>query len=240
MKHSVLFRSIFLATAVAVLPHARADESTTEIKFSDPTKPGTMRIALLRAELEVRGSDAATITVKSDIKAPRSAPRKDGLRELVGSSTFVLVEKDNVVTLDATGDGARTTSHFNVAVPRNTSLIISNAWGGEINCVDVNGDLEIKNVNGEVKLEGVAGGALVETVSGEVLADIRELHEGKPLSFTSVNGEITIRLPAESKANVRLRSQNGAILTDFDEKALVTKTESQSRDRNNLSSIRTT
>jgi len=29
----------------------------------------------------------------------------------------------------------------------------------------------------------------------------------------------------DTKANVRLRTQNGAVLTDFDEKALITKTE---------------
>lgn len=40
-----------------------------------------------------------------------------------------------------------------------------------------------------------------------------------------MNGEITIRVPTDAKADVRLRTQNGAILTDFDEKALVTKIE---------------
>jgi hypothetical protein len=44
-----------------------------------------------------------------------------------------------------------------------------------------------------------------------------------------MNGEVVIRIPADAKANVRLRSQNGSILTDFDEKALVTKTESVAR-----------
>jgi hypothetical protein len=52
------------------------------------------------------------------------------------------------------------------------------------------------------------------------------LHEGKPLSFTSMNGEINIHVPATAKANIRLRTQNGAILTDFDAKALVTRAES--------------
>jgi hypothetical protein len=63
-------------------------------------------------------------------------------------------------------------------------------------------------------------------MNGEIMAKVRKLSENKPLSFTSMNGEIDIRLPADAQAKIRLRTQNGAILTDFDDKSLVTKTES--------------
>jgi DUF4097 and DUF4098 domain-containing protein YvlB len=77
-----------------------------------------------------------------------------------------------------------------------------------------------------VKLTDIAGGALVETMNGEIKAEVVALKEAKPLSFTSMNGEVALRLPADAKANIRLRTHNGAILTDFDEKTLVTKTAS--------------
>jgi hypothetical protein len=229
MKTSLLIRLLILSATVAALPHAQAEEATGEIKFSDPSKPGTLKIYLTRGELRVRGGDSPTVTIKSDAKSPRSNTRKDGLRELAPSSSYNLTEKDNVITLDASGDLARSSSYFNVTVPRSTSLMVSSTLVGEINCIDVNGDLEIKNTNGRIKLEGVMGSALVETTNGEVSADVRALHEGKPLSFTSMNGGIVIRVPADANANVRLRTQNGAILTDFDEKALVTKAESAGR-----------
>lgn len=226
-------RSLLFATGLAVtlLTAARADETTSEIKFSDPAKPGTLKVSVARGELRIRGVDGDVITIKSDAKAVASAPRKDGLRVLTASSSFNLSEKDNVITLDAGIDawGKGSSPDFDIAVPRATSLIISNSWGGEISCVDVAGDIEIKNMNGEIKLDGVAGAVLVETMNGEINANVREVREGKPLSFTSMNGEITIRVPNDSKANVRMRSQNGSILTDFDEKALVTKTESAPR-----------
>jgi hypothetical protein len=233
MKHSPLHHSFLIAAGLAVvfLTAARADDTTSEIKFSDPTKPGTIKVSMARGELRVRGVDSDTITIKSEAKAVASAPRKDGLRVLTASSSFNLNEKDNVVTLDAgtEGWGKGSSSDFHISVPRSTSVIISNSWGGEISCVDVAGDIEIKNMNGEIKLEGIAGAVLVETMNGEINANVREIREGKPLSFTSMNGEINIRVPTDSKANVRLRSQNGSILTDFDEKALVTKTESAPR-----------
>lgn len=231
MKHSTFFRFLCLATVTAVSSGTRADETTSEIKFSDPAKPGTVKISIGRGDLQVRGVDAATVTVKTEGKAAPSAPRKDGLRELATSSSFSLSEKGNLITLDAASDGPRSSADFKLAVPRNTSLIISNSWGGDITCTDVGGDIEIKNMNGRIKMAGIAGGVLVETMNGDVSADVRELHEGKPLSFTSMNGEILIRVPSDAKANVRLRSQNGSILTDFDEKTLVTKTESFGKGR---------
>lgn len=232
MKTTVPYHlACLIGILVASASQARAEETTSEIKFSDPAKPGTMRISIGRGDLQVRGGDAATVTVKSDGKVAPPTPRKDGLRELAVSSNFSLSEKANLITLDAAVDGRRNSSDFDVTVPRNTSLIISNSWGGDISCRDVSGDIEIKNMNGRIKIDGIAGGVLVETMNGDVSADVRELHEGKPLSFTSINGEILIRVPAEAKANVRLRSQSGSILTDFDEKVFVTKTESFGKSR---------
>jgi hypothetical protein len=44
-----------------------------------------------------------------------------------------------------------------------------------------------------------------------------------------MHGEISIHLPLDSKANIRFRTHRGVILTNFDDKALVTKTEISSR-----------
>ncbi|HEX2852693.1 MAG TPA: DUF4097 family beta strand repeat-containing protein [Opitutaceae bacterium] len=231
MNHRPLSSSFLLAATLTLvlLTAARADQTTSEIKFTDSTKPGTLKVSLSRGDLRIRGIDGDAITVRSEAKAVTAAPRKDGLRVLTASSSFNLSEKENVVTLDAMSEGwgkGGSSSDFEVSVPRTTSVIISNSWGGDISCTNVAGDIEIKSMNGEIKLDGVASAVLVETMNGEITANVREIREGKPLSFTSMNGEIVIRVPQESKANVRLRSQNGSILTDFDEKVLVTKTES--------------
>ena len=197
----------------------RRVSSPETVTFSDPAKPGTLRITLGMGSVKVTGADTAEITVRTDLTAATTKPRADGLRVLSESATFSLTEQDNVVTLDAGHDvtnfrGGR--ANFEVTVPRSTSVVIRNALGGEIHVGQLGGDIEIKSLNGEVLLEDVTGGALVETMNGEISARIQTLREGKPLSFTSMNGEISLEVPADAKANVRLRTQNGAILTDFD------------------------
>ena len=223
-----LYPSFLLAGLLAFsFASAGAAEEPGIIKFSDPGKPGTVKISLGRGELQVTGADTQEVTVKSEAKAATSKPRKDGLRVLSAASSYALKEKDNVVTLDAAAhDGGQGSGDFKLTVPRNTNIVIQNAWGGDIAITGLSGDLEINCMHGEIKLDGVAGGAVVSTMNGEIRANIRELREGKPLSFTSMNGEVVLRVPADAKANVRLRTQNGSVLTDFEESALVTKTES--------------
>ena len=223
--------SILAATvALVLLTAARAEENLSTIKFSDSTKPGTLKIVVGRGDLRIKGGDTAEISVNSESKPVKTKPRKDGLRILTASSSFTLNEKDNVVTLDALSDGwAGAPADFSITVPRTTSVVVASSYGGDITCTGVSGNLEIKNTSGEITLDDITGGALVETMNGEIHATVRELHDGKPLSFTSMNGEVVLRVPADAKANVRLRTQNGSILTDFDDKVLVTKTEATPR-----------
>jgi hypothetical protein len=229
MKYARLF-PVLLAAALTALPvtAVRADESeTSTIKFSDPAKPGTIRINIANGDLHILGTDAAGISVQTDLKPEAPALRKDGLRVLTSSSSYSLSEKNNVVTLSYGAEAwSGGSGDFKLTVPRSTAVIITNNYGGDIKVAGVTGNIEIKSLNGEVVLNDIAGAALVETVNGEIKATVRELVEGKPLSFTSMNGEVTLSLPVAAKANVRLRTHNGSILTDFDEKALVTRTES--------------
>lgn len=216
-----------IAPAATVARAADGPEKTT-IKFSDPSKPGTLRITIAMGDIRIKGADTPEVTVSTEMPAESAHPRSDGLRVLSESSSYSLTEKGNVVTLDAGQEFnfGRNDSSFDITVPRNTNIVINSSFGGEVSVGQITGDIEIKSLNGEVVLEDVTGGALVETMNGEIKANVQALREGKPLSFTSMNGEIALVVPADTKANVRLRTQNGAILTDFDDKSLVTKTES--------------
>jgi hypothetical protein len=229
MKSLRLFSSC-LAAALLWCGAARAEDTTATIKFSDASKPGTLKIAVMRGDLRIEAAEVAEISVTSEVK-PQKQVRKDGLRVISQSSSYSLTEKDNVVTLDARSGlwPGGSPGDFKVTVPRTTNIVVESAMGGDIKCTGLAGDLEIKSVHGEIRLDEIAGGVIVTTTSGEIRANVRELKDGKPLSFTSYNGEVVVRVPADAKANVRLRTQNGSVLTDFDEKMLVTKTENSPR-----------
>jgi hypothetical protein len=76
-----------------------------------------------------------------------------------------------------------------------------------------------------VKLSDITGGALVESTNGDITVGVKALAPSRPLSFSSMNGRVTIRVPADLKAAIRFRTHRGTILTNFDDKVLVTRTE---------------
>jgi len=220
--------SLLLAAALALaLPGAaRADESSSQIAFSDPSKPGTLKIHVWHGDVYIHGADVKEVTVKSDSTTMVPTPRKDGLRVLSTSASFVLSEKGNVALLEYGGEGwTGGSSDFEIVVPRSTSVIVSNSAHGDLSCSGVAGDIDVRTMGRDVKLEDVTGGALVETMHGDINVTVKALAQARPLSFTSMHGEVTIHAPADAKANILFRTHRGVILTDFDDKALVTKTE---------------
>ena len=229
MNYSRTFPAFVIAASLSAMlltSAYAADSDTASIKFSKPDQPGTLKVRVANGDIEVRGTDAAEVTVQTELKPEGDSQRDDGLRVLTSSSSYSLTEKDNVITLSYGEGWPSGGGDFNISVPRNTNIIISSSFGGEIMISDVSGNLEVKSLNGEVTLKQISGGALVETMNGEIEVDVVALKENTPLSFTSMNGEVSLRLPVDAKANVQLRTHNGAILTDFDETRLVTKTAS--------------
>lgn len=222
------------AAPAAPVVTAKAGDLPVHLKFSDPTKAGTVRLKLAWGHVTVTAADQPDVVVVSNIKSKqqeRQQKAPDGLRRLDSEVSYSAAEKDNVITLDFGGDLAGPTmSGADVAltVPRRTSIIISSAFGGNVDVKGVAGDVEVHDMNGKITLDHVSGSALVETMNGKIHASFTKVSSGKPLSFTSMNGPIEVWVPDDTKANVRLRTQNGAIYTDFSDKALVTKTEAAS------------
>jgi len=217
---------VALLVSALFLAAARAEESTSSISFTDPAKPGTLRIRVARGNVSIHGADANTLAVTTDSQPVDTAPRSDGLRVLSASSSYTLVEKNNVVTLEYGMEGwGGSSANFKIIVPRSTSVVVGGSFAGNVTCSGVSGDLDIHSLNGKVRLEGVDGGAMVETINGEITVSVKRLLAGRPLSLSSMNGSVIVRLPKEAKAAVHFRTHNGRILTDFDPEALVTKTE---------------
>jgi len=220
MKLTLLLTSGLLTGLMTVA--LRAEENSTHLKFSDPTKPGTLKVTLEGGDLKIVGSPEATeIAVVSDAKANSGQKRPDGLRVLSSTTSFSLTEKDNVAVLEA-GYGRRhgSSASYKITVPQNTAVIVSNLYG-ETNCLGLIGDVDVRSSNGAVTLKEVQAGASVETMNGSVHVAVKKLLPAHALSFSSMNGEIVIHLPEDAKANLQLRTQNGSILTDYDDKELI-------------------
>lgn len=204
-----------------------ADSTTASVSFADPSKPCLLKVYVSNGDLTVHPGDSASqVTVTSTAK-PSEDPtqRKDGLRVLSASSSgFTLKVEGNVATLDY---GRESWPHdggakFDIAVPKSTNLEIQNGWGGSVALDRLSGDVAVKALNCGVKGTGLAGGLSVETMNGGIHVAFSALSKEHPISISSMNGAVVVRVPADAKAQVRFRTHNGSILTDFSDAALKT------------------
>ena len=53
-------------------------------------------------------------------------------------------------------------------------------------------------------------------MNGKVLVSLNNVTPDKAMSFSTMNGDIDVTLPADIKANVKMKTDHGDMFTDFD------------------------
>jgi hypothetical protein len=102
---------------------------------------------------------------------------------------------------------------FEVEVPRGVRFTPRTVNGG-IEAEDLDGPVDAGTVNGSVVV-GTRSWASAGTVNGSVRASLGERHWTEPLKFGTVNGSITVELPAGAGCELEATTLNGEVETDF-------------------------
>ena len=105
------------------------------------------------------------------------------------------------------------TVRFTVRVPAGVTLT-GRTVNGEIDASALNGDLALATVNGNVTFS-TTGGAKASTVNGSIRGEMGRADWTETLEMSTVNGSITLTLPATLNTDVRATTVNGSISTDF-------------------------
>jgi DUF4097 and DUF4098 domain-containing protein YvlB len=136
--------------------------------------------------------------------------------DLPGSSGLDVVEENNVVHI-RTSSWTRPVDLV-ITVPYRSSLQLKCMNDGDILVEQVNGEIDADNLNGKITLKDVSGSVVAHSLNGPVLVTLNQLDPSKPMSFSTMNGDIDVTLPDNVKANVSMKSDNGEIYSDFDVK----------------------
>jgi hypothetical protein len=138
-----------------------------------------------------------------------------GMKQLTGASSGLEIEEqDNVVEIRT--ESWKAATDLVIQVPAATSLEIRSSMDGTIVVEGVSGEIDINNINGPVTLKNVSGNTLVHTVNGDIEAVLARVAADKPLSFSSMSGDIDVTLPSDVKASLKMKTDQGEIYTDFD------------------------
>jgi hypothetical protein len=139
----------------------------------------------------------------------------EGMKLITAALTgLTVVEENNTVNVST--ESMRNSVDLTVQVPYASSLSLKALMGGTISVENVSGEIEVNGGMGAVTLRNVSGSAVVHTMNGDIEATFAKIAPDKPLSFSTMNGDIDVTLPADIKADLKLKSQMGNIYSDFD------------------------
>ncbi len=103
--------------------------------------------------------------------------------------------------------------HWTIKVPAGV-LFSGHTVNGDASAEGMRADADVHTVNGSVRVS-TTGYAEASTVNGSVEATFGKADWSEPLRISTVNGGITLNLPADLSADIRAETVNGDIESDF-------------------------
>ncbi|MGC2697195.1 MAG: DUF4097 family beta strand repeat-containing protein [Candidatus Angelobacter sp.] len=216
------YRYLILVVAVALAtcaqPAAAQSDNRVTVPLTDPSRPVNLRAHLVSGSITVKGADVKEVVVEAKARGGEESghdARANGMKRVPMTSTGLNIEAENNQIRVST-DSYQRTVDLTITVPVHTSLSLHSVNDGNILVSGVDGELDINNVNGEVDLKNIGGSAVAHALNGHVVATFNRIDPQKPMAFSSLNGDIDVTFPADLKANVSLRTDNGEVYSDFD------------------------
>ena len=229
-----------LATAAGASPDRLV------VPLSDPAKPASIEASLVMGSLRVVAGKAGEVVIfataagddadwgdecddcdPEDALSPAIAGRasekekgtkaksKSGMKRIPNSSFELSAEEErNRVEIGA-NSWARAVD-LKIEVPPGSALKLSTVNDGEIEVDGIAGELELHNTNGGIVVRNARGPVNANTVNGDIEVEFTGGLGSEPMAFSTLNGDVDLTLPAASTFDVRLRSDNGEIYSDFD------------------------
>lgn len=219
MKNNMKLLAILLLCTGAVWAQDNGEKAT--VPLHDPSRPARIRAHLLAGSITVRGADINNVLVEARVQGhgdshERHSDRAEGMHrlELPGNAGLDITEEDNVVNIKTA-----TWNHpaeLVITVPRHSSLELKSVNDGDIYVEQVDGEIDADDLNGKITLKNVSGSVVAHSLNGAVTASLDRIDGTKPMSFSTLNGDIDVTLPGDVRANVRMKTDNGDIYSDFD------------------------
>jgi DUF4097 and DUF4098 domain-containing protein YvlB len=205
-----------MALSVVALAAEPAAPDRVTAAFSDPSRPGLLKVQLLNGSIRVKAGSGKEVVIEGRTGHRDSGhPAPAGMHRIPMTSTGIELQEENNVMRVRTGM-LHDSADLDIQVPERTSLTLKTVNGGEIKVEGVQGDIEADNTNGAVTLTNVSGSVVAHALNGKITVSLTQVDPQKPMSYSSLNGDIDVTLPPATKANVKLKTDNGEVFSDFE------------------------
>ncbi len=215
---------LFLAGAAAISQETGVDRAT--VPLSDPSQPAVVKASAFRGTITVTGYSGQNVIVEATVRTAALSEQEEeqdqeknekakGMRLIRSAATgLTITEEDNVVGIRV--QAMSQAVDLDIQVPFNTSLKLTAMAGGRIFVEKVKGDHEIQNNAGPVTLTDISGSVVAASMAGALTVTFDTISPDKPMSFTSMAGDVDVTFPATLKADLKMKSMMGDIYSDYE------------------------
>jgi hypothetical protein len=168
------------------------------------------RIALenLNGDVRITTWDRPEVRVEAFTRGQRP----DGARILVDSTESALSIRTRY---DADAAAEPAAVEYRLTVPRTATLEDIRLVNGALSIVGLAGDVKATAINGSIDAQDLEGQADLSTINGKLDAAFFRICDARSISLRSVNGPITLSLPADAKASVDAHNKSGGIRSAY-------------------------
>jgi DUF4097 and DUF4098 domain-containing protein YvlB len=207
---------LLLALGIAQAANAQVEPQLINVPLSRPGEPVALDISIISAHIEVIGEarDDAQFEL-SVLEGARKIITPSGTKSLGISAYSVEVEeRDNQISLDSDWRADRV--QIVARLSRRADLELSTVNDGVIKVENITGNLSLQNTNGPITATGISGSVIAESVNDDIEVRFDRLEGSGAMSLTSVNGDLTLGLPANAGVELHIDSAEGEITSDFE------------------------
>lgn len=178
-------------------------------------------------QINVEGYNGNEIIFSTDFDDHEKNERAKGLkvinsRGLNDNSGIGLSVQENgsdvTVQQISSGNSCNCDGGYTIKVPAGMNIYYEHSHhsGDKATIKDMNGEIEISVNYNDVSLINVAGPLSVKTVYGDLEAVYSSVNQSSPNSLVSVYGFADVSIPADTKADVKVRTNYGALYSDLE------------------------
>lgn len=196
------------------------DNQTLTIPLSDPGKPYKLNVDMVFGSIKVTAHEGKDVIIEAQAQAPRykhEPKESNGMRRISSGENMDVVAREKNNAVNISNNMPNKNVNLDIRIPRGATIIkLQTVNGGNIIADGISGDIEASNTNGGIKLTNISGSAVANTTNGNVQVTFKTLDNKAALAFTSLNGNVDVTFPDNFKANLKARSDQGNVFTDFD------------------------
>lgn len=212
------FKSLVVTSALLLSTNLFASVTETETFTFELDNGGRFSLSNVNGSVTVIGTSGNQVEIVATKKADNQSDLDNIEIEISSSNDEVVVETEIGKSSNWFSFGNNSGEvRYEVTVPADSLLDSIDTVNGDVYISGVSAKVVAESVNGDLEIQDLADDANLSTVNGNIDAAFKKLEGRQDVKAETVNGRVSVTLPADADVKVSADTLNGSInARDFD------------------------